>query len=492
MKTLASDDAGAAAAFDAATTCDVLADYARARAAAAYERAGKPVDAIARASSVTAGVAIFDDATLVRAEALAATGDRKQALGIWRDHLTKHPRGVRWVDTAVRLATALLDGVDGDAKAGAREAFDLMVRVAVEAPTLEDSSGAAAQRRRAEGVDATVHRELTTDERIKRAKAMLDANQAEKARAEVEGAIAAIPAKDRAASEIACRAETLRAQAIAKAKKGTSADAWGDAIRACAKESDALASALFAGAKASAGARPDEALERYARVEKEFAKHRLADDARLASALIVHDRDATKFETMLSSLPDDYPEGDMRGEAVFRVALEHMARGDWEGAKAPLDRGIGIDGASHAWATAGRAAYFRAKCSAKTGDVADAKKRWIEIIKTQPVAYYMAQSYGRVAETDAALAKSTLDAAMAAEPTGRFLRRAITRRCTRPNSREAWRSSKWARSTLRARSSRSRTPCRTRRETRSSCGSWRRCSIAPTRSTSVTRSRAGA
>jgi soluble lytic murein transglycosylase len=327
------------------------------------------------------------------------------------------------VDTAVRLATALLDGVDGDAKTHAKEAFDLATRVVIEAPTLDETSGAAAQRKRALGLDASLARELSVDERIKRGKALLDASQPEKARGEIDGALAAIPVKDRAASEVACRASQVRAQATAKSKKGSAADAWGDAIHACAKEQDPLAGALYNGAKASAGPKPDEALERYGRIEKEFPKHRLADDARLASALIVRDRDAAKSETMLLTLPDDYPEGDMRGEALFRVALARMVRGDWEGAKAPLDRNVQIDGASHAWATAGRAAYFRAKCAAKTGDEAGAKKQWVEIVKSYPLAYYMAQSYGRIAEADAALAKATLDAAMAAEPSGAWLTR---------------------------------------------------------------------
>jgi soluble lytic murein transglycosylase len=425
LRALAGDDANAAAAFDLAATgdCAALFDYARERAAAAYERAGKPDDAIARASAIVSKVAIADEAVLVRAEALAAKGDRVQALGIWRDQLGKHAHGARWVDTAVRLATALLDGVDGDAKSRAKEAFDLATRVVIEAPTLEDTSGAVAQRKRAIALDASLARELSVDERIKRAKALLDASQPDKARTEIDGALAAMPAKDRAASEPACRASQVRAQAIAKSKKGSAAEAWGDAIRACGKEQDALAGALYNGAKASAGPKPDEALERYGRIEKEFPKHRLADDARLASALILHDRDAAKFETMLLALPDDYPEGDMRGEALFRVALARMARGDWEGAKAPLDRNVQIDGASHHWATAGRAAYFRAKCAAKTGDAEGAKKQWVEIVKGYPLAYYMAQSYGRVAESDAALAKSTLDAAMAAEPAGAWLTR---------------------------------------------------------------------
>ncbi len=429
LRALGGDDAGAAAAFDAvesgegSTACVPLLDYARVRAGAAFERLGKPEEAIARVSSASARIAIADEAALVRAEALAAHGDRAQAVQIWRDHLAKHPRGTRWVDTSVRLANALLDGIDGDAKGRAKEIYDLTTRVVVEAPTLDESSGAAAARKRAEALDSSLARELAIDDRIKRARALVDASQSDKARVELDAAIAAIPQKDRAATEVACRAFSARAQAVAKSKKGSSADAWGEAIRACAKESDALASALFNGAKASASSRPDEAIDRYGRVEKEFPKHRLADDSRLASALILHDRDPAKFEAMLTTLPDDYPEGDMRGEALFRVGLEHMARGDWEGAKAPLDRGAQIDATSHHWATAGRAAYFRAKCSAKTGDVADAKRRWVEIVRAHPLAYYMAQSYDRIAETDAALARSTLDAAAAAEAQGPFLSR---------------------------------------------------------------------
>ncbi len=139
LRALGGDDAGAVAAFDASVAgdnagtaaCAALLDYARARAAAAYERMGKPEDAVVSASGVGARVAIADEATLVRAEACAAKGDKSQAVQIWRDHLAKHPRGLRWVDTAVRLATALLDGVDGDAKSHAREAYDLATRILV-------------------------------------------------------------------------------------------------------------------------------------------------------------------------------------------------------------------------------------------------------------------------------------------------------------------------------------------------------------------------
>ncbi len=424
LHALGGDDAAAAKAFDDATIeggapCALI-EYARARGAAAYERLGKTDDAIARASGVDIHVAIAEEATLVNAEALAARGDRTQAAGIWRDHLSKHPRGTRWVDTAARLASALLDGVLGDAKAHARDAYDLATRIAVEAPTFDESTGASAVlRKKAIALDVTLPRDLTTDERIKRAQAFAAAGQSERGRSESEAAIATIAGKDRV-SEPSCRAHTVRAQTLAKApKKAVTADAWGDAIRSCGKETDGLATALFSGAKASAGAqRPDEALERYARVEKEFPKHRLADDARLAGALIMRDRDVSRFETMLLTLPDDYPEGDMRGEALFRVALNRMAQGDWEGAKAPLDRGALIDAPSRHWASAGRSAYFRAKCAAKTGDAGDAKRRLVDVMRSHPVAYYMAQAYARIAELDAPLAQQMLDAVIASEPAG--------------------------------------------------------------------------
>jgi soluble lytic murein transglycosylase len=294
----------------------------------------------------------------------------------------------------------------------------------VEAAVLEASTGAVALRSKAAALDPTLPRELSPDERVKRARALVDGGHADKALKEIDALIGALPSADRA-SPLACHASSVRGLATAKSpsqKKPAVADAWGDAIRACATEPDALVSALFSGAKASAAAqKPDEALERYGRVEKEFPKHRLADDARLASAIIVQGRDEGRAETMLLALPDDYPEGDMRSEALFRVALARMERGDWEGAKAPLDRAALIDAGTSHWATAGRAAYFRAKCAAKTGDGDDAKRRWVDVIKTHPMAYYMAQAYGRVSEVDAALARTTLSASAAAEADGPFL-----------------------------------------------------------------------
>ena len=64
---------------------------------------------------------IADDTKMVIAESLAAKGDRAGALPIWRAWLAANPHGSRWVDTSVRIATALHDGIDGPAEGHARK-----------------------------------------------------------------------------------------------------------------------------------------------------------------------------------------------------------------------------------------------------------------------------------------------------------------------------------------------------------------------------------
>src|SRR6185436_11318308 len=98
-------------------------------------RAGHWDESLARARAVPATIAAYDEVKVATAEALVARGDRRAAAEIWREMLAEAPHGNRWVDTAVRLASAILEG-EGPAgtaadagptaatPAGARTAFD--------------------------------------------------------------------------------------------------------------------------------------------------------------------------------------------------------------------------------------------------------------------------------------------------------------------------------------------------------------------------------
>ena len=292
----------AAAAFERAASpgdggepC-ALASYARLRQATALVRAGRYDEAVAAAQSVGDEIAAHDETKLTLADALSCQGDRAAALAIWRAFLAANPRGLRWVDLSLQIATALLDGVDGPPAAGAQEALDRTTRVVVEAPLTAEKLDAATVRQRAATVAKTPLRTFTPEERARLAQAWLDASQPKKAREAADQALAAIPRgeHDAARRQAACSAAIVRAQATPRGKSDDPAGAWGTAIGRCEKE-DALVTALYYGARASANARRDaEALDRFGRVEKLFPKHRLADDARFRSALVVEDQgDAT-------------------------------------------------------------------------------------------------------------------------------------------------------------------------------------------------------
>jgi soluble lytic murein transglycosylase len=213
----------------------------------------------------------------------------------------------------------------------------------------------------------------------------------------------------------------VRAQARRRGKAADLADAWGAAIALCDGD-DALVTALYYGGKASASAhRPAESIERFGRVEKLFPTHRLADDACLRAALVAcDDGDEPHGLAQLESLPDSYPDGDMGGEALFRVALARLAKQDLDGARDTLDRLIaaGLDGGAD---TAGRGAYFRARVAQLAGDADDAERRYASLLTEHPLGYYMLLAYARLHAIGEGAARAAVEASAARELPGRFL-----------------------------------------------------------------------
>jgi len=406
---------------DGGTPCP-LAPYATLHAAEADLKAGDFASADTRARAVDPGSVVHDDAELVLAAALAGEGRATEGIPIWRAVMASSPR--TWIDVALPLASALLDGGEGDVGARATEAFRLATRFVVEAPKIAESSGAEAIRKRAFARahvrDATLREELTLAERAQEARAWLDAGEPAKAVAIVT-ALTKDPNLPKDAA-LACSTAILRAQALARTKAGAGT-AWDDAIRSC-EHDPALVTALYAGAKFAAGKTPDVARARYARVEELFHDHRLADDARFQGALLALGQgDGATFEKMMLALPDDYPRGDMRTEALFRVALYRMTHGSWSAASDLLDRIVQLSPDDQHWATAGRAEYFRARVSQAMGQREDARARYARVLERHPFAYYMAQAYARLSQDDPELATRTLAAAFAREDDSPFLAR---------------------------------------------------------------------
>jgi soluble lytic murein transglycosylase len=400
-----------------------LAGHATLRASQVLLRSGRAEEALERARHVPSDhAAIADDVKLLIAEVLAVKGERAQALGLWRTWLSANPYGSRWVDTSIRLATALLDGVDGPPESRAREAYDAATRVIVEAPRLAESSGALSVRSRASRMlsakDPTATDALHDAERARQAQAWLDAGDAGRA---FEVASSVIRGKH---GQGVCKAAITRAQAAAK--KTPKGDAWDDAVTACEHDPE-LVTALYSGAKARASKDPKIAIAWFQKLEARFPAHRLADDARFRGALLVaqgtDEGHAERSTEMLRTLPDLYPAGDMGTEALFRLVLNYARTGrvdGWAAAKPVLDRMLAMAPDDRHWATAGRAEYFRARADAMTGDMDAAITRWARVIERHPLAYYMLLSYGQLAARDRDRAKRVLEDSVARDRGGIF------------------------------------------------------------------------
>lgn len=392
-----------------------LAGYAKLRSAQQIARAGRADDAIAKAKEVPTDIPpIADDTKMVIAESLAAKNDRAGALPIWRAWLTANPHGSRWVDTSVRIATALLDGIDGPPEGHAREAYDVATRVVVEAPKLADSSGATAVRLRAvqamKPKDPAIGEQLSESEKQKQAQAWLDANEASKA-----FDLASTMVKQPKAS---CKTALTRANA--GQKKTPKADVWSESIALCDKDKDPeLVTALYSGAKSRTSKDSKTAIEWYGKVESQFPQHRLADDARFRAALLIaQGNDEERSEQMLRTLPDVYPTGDMRTEALFRAALASMTKNDWATAKTDLDRIIEMSPDDRHYATAGRAEYFRARVAAMTGDAEGARTRYVHVVETHPLSFYFLMAQAQLRAADPNATNKLLDEAMAKDKAG--------------------------------------------------------------------------
>jgi soluble lytic murein transglycosylase len=421
----AGEETEAAAAFervaspgDGGEPC-ALAPYARLREAVALVRAGRYEEAVASAQSVSDEIAARDETKLTLADALSCKGDRAGALAIWRTFLAANPRGLRWVDISLQIASALLDGVDGPPAAGAQEALERTTRVVIEAPVTADKLDAATVRQRAATVAKVPLKPFTPEERARLAQAWFDASQPKHAREVADQVLAVVPRSegpDGPHRQAACSAAIVRAQATPHGKSDDPAGAWGTAISRCEKD-DTLVMALYNGARASANARRDaEALERFEKVEKLFPKHRLADDARFRAALVALDQgNSARALTMLASIPDVYPEGDMGGEALFRVALEKLDKGDLDGARSALDRALTL---APAGASGRRAEYFRARIGELAGESEDAKRRYALLVTEAPLDYYMLLGYARLRALDETLARTTLETAPGRELPG--------------------------------------------------------------------------
>lgn len=407
-----------------------LRDYAWLAAGRVRLRLGHHADALERLKQVDLTLPIGAEARLLMAEAATQTEPEK-ALEVWRAHLAsdEHPRD--WMSVSLRLADLLLDRAS---KAGTTlpngsphvdavlEALRIARRVRIE------SARSTSVTQRASKLEQRALKTLPLAQRRQHARPGLELEmlrvQTLLAAGMDTGAQDAADALLHDMSDaqrygaVGCQLGVLRAKAIAaRRKRGVAADELAEVIRRC-KDPDLHARALYLGGKyAALDGRHTQAIQRYQQLEKDHPKHRLADDARLKAAFSYYELGVEKrFTELLSTMAEDYPDGDMVLDGVFRLALRRIEKGDWSGATSVLAKAVeaakpreGARGREYS----GRERYYLARALLETGQGPQGRDQLEAVIREQPLSYYMLHAYSRLHALDSQRAEKARDEALA-------------------------------------------------------------------------------
>ncbi|MEK6609022.1 MAG: tetratricopeptide repeat protein, partial [Myxococcota bacterium] len=348
----------------------LIEDYLLYHAARAHYRAKRFDLSAARASRGAPHDSPLDaEARLLLADALAAAGRVDEARGTWREYLERYPSGMRLPEVYFRL---------GDY----RRAYALGTLGPWEA--------------RAEALLGATP--LTPEDRVDRAQIIARTQrhtdaEAEFARALDGGGIA--PATE-------CIARFERAEAVWRQRNRTRADPlYAEAARACARarDGDRHTRALYQQGRGRLNiGKPEDAAAIWAEAQEVGAAcaHSYADDARLREAEAwIEAGKPDRAIPVLETLPDRFPSGDMRAEALWRLARLAWQNGRLEDALALLDRELTIGRAVENYAE-GRAHYWRARVLDRLGRPEPARAAYESAIREYPLSYYALWAFLRL------------------------------------------------------------------------------------------------
>ena len=233
---------------------------------------------------------------------------------------------------------------------------------------------------------------LTTrsaEEWITRGRVFFDRNQNAQAEAAFAAALTA-PSMD---VNKECEARFYRAQSVWKQRQRSRAiPFFAEAKESChrAQNQDLEVRSLYQHARclASTGAR-EQAIALYARIEADFPRHRLADDACLRAAEVLTDAgDGENAEQRLRELPQRYPKGDMASEALWRLAFAAWRAGDGAKALDWLNQATQRFPREEMYFAAGRVPYWKARIYEKRGAKDDARRFYTQAVRDYPLSVY--------------------------------------------------------------------------------------------------------
>lgn len=404
-----------------------LVSYARVGEARALLALGRTKEVEPRLSPVPDTEPVARLKWPVLAESARLRGERSTAIAAYERVIAAGAPGSERAENELRLATLLLDAAVAEpAQRDVRteRALSLARRIQIE-PNASRTALTTAQGLEARAFAAlpeprrTERRDRDASELLERVKALSDARRFADAQQAAEEALAALPEVDRHGA-IACEVRFLLGKSLSGARAHARAGEAFEALLDGCTDADLRARAQFMAGKAAASdGQHTLAVKRFAALEQEFPKNSLADDARLYAALSYLELGVeARFTELLSSLPEDYPDGDMVVEGSFRLALRRLDKQDYQGAARVLERVLDNKFSSGARGAdfAGRERYFHARALAATGDSERALTEYESLIASFPLSFYMLMAYTTLSAADPERAHKALSNALEAVP----------------------------------------------------------------------------
>ena len=404
-----------------------LANYARAGEARMLLTLGRAKDVAACLAPVPESEPVARLKWPVLAEAARLTGDRSTALDAYQRSIAALPAGSERADKELSLATLLLAGATPEQRVPeVLRALELARRIQDEVNAshttllMAQALGTRALAALPEPVRGEHHARDAAGQ-LDHVHALLDARHFEDAELAASEAVSGL-SEPELKSPTGCELQFSLGKALSARRSYARVGEVIELLLTRCSDLDLRARAEFLAGKAAASdGQHMLAAKRFAALEQDAPKSSLADDARLYGALSYLELGVeARFTELLSSLPEDYPDGDMVVEGSFRLALRRLDKQDFQGAARVLERVLDNKFSVGARAAdfAGRERYFHARAIAATGEKERALAEYEALIKDLPLSYYMLCAHSALAQADAARAQAALGAALATVSSG--------------------------------------------------------------------------
>jgi len=386
----------------------LLADYIHYQMARALYFERDHDAALEHAMRVDADSIVAADAELLAGDILRAQNKTAAVARHYQSYLERRPKGIRGSEARFRQAEAIEELVASNA----RPAEHLMEAIAAyRSITVGDPLSSWAERANAAlaalakksiaaNAAAAIAAPLSAAEHISKGMALYEAMRNPESESEFETALKAadIDADER------CVAAYHRANSVFKARqRQRAAPLFDEALEDCKKTGNAdlqVKAAYQAGRSYANTGEHEKAIARYATAEKLHPDHSYADDARLRQAEEYRELgDEAQVTKLLASIPRVYPQGDMRAEAMWRLAWRAIKNDDFKEAIGWLHKQIETKPIDDNYWAEGQAQYWLGRCHGELGQ-SDESVRWYrETIKTYPLSYYSLLALNRLRES---------------------------------------------------------------------------------------------